>query len=70
MDLSGHFVIRGLIDAHVHLSFGPGSGLRDPNPASWGRHIDQYLNAYLASGVTTVLDAGSSLDAIANIKSG
>ncbi len=54
MDLEGRTVLPGLIDTHVHL--------RDLEQARW------MLKLLLAHGVTTVKDAGNSLDNIVNIR--
>jgi hypothetical protein len=49
----------------VHLTWGPGVELVWPAPSpetwpeTWGRHLSHYLRAYLACGVTTVLDAAA-----------
>jgi imidazolonepropionase-like amidohydrolase len=63
LDAQGHTVLPGLIDAHVHLSMVPGSGQReDPEALSEELHR-QHLRAYLACGVTTVLDTGITIEA-------
>ncbi len=54
MDLEGRTVLPGLIDTHVHLS--------DLEQARW------MLKLLLAHGVTTVKDAGNSLENIVNIR--
>ncbi|OGP50358.1 MAG: hypothetical protein A2Y79_11575 [Deltaproteobacteria bacterium RBG_13_43_22] len=66
LDVKGAFVLPGLIDAHVHLMFGPGAILHYPTVPTketwritWGRYFPQYLRAYLACGVTTILDMGA-----------
>jgi cytosine/adenosine deaminase-related metal-dependent hydrolase len=69
LDVSGASVLPGLIDAHVHLSWGPGSGLREDSPNDWGRFRAHYLRAYLACGVTTVLDAAAMPGAVRDIQS-
>ncbi len=71
LDVDGATVLPGLIDAHVHFFWGPGSfqydlELVDENGnfdiEQWrqtiGRNVRHYLRAYLACGVTTTLDAG------------
>ncbi len=74
LDLAGNFVVPGLIDAHTHLSYGPGSALDAPESieglwsTTWGKHVNHYLSAYLASGVTTVLDAGSQSFVVSKIQ--
>ena len=58
LDVAGASVLPGLIDSHVHLSVVPGSLIRkDPPKALHAQRLLQ-LRAYLACGVTTVLDAG------------
>jgi imidazolonepropionase-like amidohydrolase len=58
LDAGGATVLPGLIDAHVHLGVVPGSGQRhDPPDVERALHR-QHLRAYLACGVTTVLDTG------------
>lgn len=67
LDVQGSYVLPGLIDGHVHLQWGPGAVIhRSKTPpdqisweATWGKNIEQYLRAYLACGVTTVVDAGA-----------
>lgn len=56
IDLAGATVTPGLIDAHVHLSGVPGSGLREDTPAQTEELQRAHLRAYLSCGVTTVLD--------------
>lgn len=56
VELAGRTVLPGLIDSHVHVSSVPGAFLRgDDRTAQW-RHVRHQLRAYLANGVTTVLD--------------
>ncbi len=69
LDVHGATVVPGLIDAHVHLTWGPGSALREASPATWGRFRGQYLRAYLACGVTTVVDAAATPEAVREIQS-
>ena len=58
VDLAGASVVPGLIDAHVHLSLTPSGAFmeltRDEELDLWRHH----LAAYVACGVTTVLDTG------------
>lgn len=58
IDLSGAFVMPGIIDAHTHLSVAPGRGdqlgqLRQP-PGQQALRVVDHLHASLASGVTTM----------------
>jgi len=54
----GAWLAPGLIDAHVHLSVAPGSEQRGDPPEVAAQLRRWHLPAYLASGVTTVLDTG------------
>ena len=56
LDAGGATVLPGLIDAHVHLGVVPGSGQRHDPPEVTRALRRQHLRAYLACGVTTVLD--------------
>jgi imidazolonepropionase-like amidohydrolase len=58
LDVAGASVLPGLIDSHVHLSVVPGSAIREDPPAAIREQRLQQLRAYVACGVTTVLDAG------------
>lgn len=76
LDVQGSYVLPGLIDAHVHLMWGPAVALnkydipRDSKmwEATWGKYISQYLRAYLACGVTTVMDASAPTFTIKGIR--
>src|SRR5690606_18534932 len=61
IDASGMTVLPGLIDAHVHLAAAPGGAIRGDSPAELNALNQQHLRAYLANGVTTILDPGSPL---------
>ena len=50
------YVTPGLIDAHVHLTLAPGAGLEEWPQEKLDAHLQHHLRAYLAAGVTTVLD--------------
>lgn len=55
-DGAGAFVMPGLIDAHVHLSMAPGAAIRMDDAATSLELRRAHLRAYVASGVTTILD--------------
>jgi imidazolonepropionase-like amidohydrolase len=69
LDVSGAFVLPGFIDAHVHLASIPGADIRQdaPQRRRWLRR--QHLRAYLACGVTTVLEAGTDVDTAREVQS-
>ena len=56
LDASGATVMPGLIDAHVHLQSVPGSVFREDSDETLRKYRYHQLRAYLACGVTTVLD--------------
>lgn len=56
LDVDGKTVMPGLIDAHVHLQSVPGSVFRQDSQESLREYRYHQLRAYLACGVTTVLD--------------
>ncbi len=58
LDAAGATVLPGLMDMHVHFITAPGSGFRKDSRETIRQLNRQHLRAYLASGVTTVLDAG------------
>ncbi len=58
LDATGLTLMPGLIDAHVHLAMVPGSLQRDDAEELSEQLTRQHLRAYLANGVTTVLEAG------------
>lgn len=58
LDAAGDTVLPGLIDGHVHVSLNPGSTQRSDTAAESLELRHQHLRAYLACGVTTVLDTG------------
>ena len=68
LDVSGATVIPGLIDPHVHLQAVPGATFRADNEDQlWNARL-QHLRAYLACGVTTVLDAGIAAPVLREIR--
>ncbi len=54
--IAGDTLMPGLIDAHVHLQSVPGSVFRGDSDEKLQEYRLHQLRAYLASGVTTVLD--------------
>jgi dihydroorotase-like cyclic amidohydrolase len=64
INLEGAYVIPGLIDSHVHLKSVPGSVFRGDSEETYWKLFDQHLRAYVAAGVTTVLDAAAPKDLI------
>ncbi len=56
LDVSGATVMPGLIDAHVHLQSVPGSVFRKDSEKELQKYRNHQLRAYLACGITTVLD--------------
>jgi len=59
IDGHGKFAIPGLIDTHTHLHSVPGSVFRKDSENEIQRQQVFQLKAYLAAGVTTVLDAAA-----------
>lgn len=68
VDATGATVLPGLIDAHVHLSVVPGTGQRDDPPDVLRQLRRHHLRAYLACGVTTVLDTGIPPETVHEIR--
>ncbi len=58
LDARGATVLPGLIDSHVHLSMDPGAAWRDDSAAVHAELLAAHLRAYVACGVTTILDPG------------
>jgi imidazolonepropionase-like amidohydrolase len=61
LDVAGSTVVPGLIDAHVHLMEVPGSDVRGDAPERLLALQHEQLRSYLACGVTTVLDAATTV---------
>ncbi len=59
IDGSGKTVMPGLIDTHTHIGSVPGSVFRKDSPEEIRVHQRAQRKAYLAAGVTTVLDAAA-----------
>ncbi len=75
LDAKGGFLMSGLVDCHVHLRWGPGSYLKTDQPyteenweTTWGKYTRHYLRAYLACGVTTIVDAGAPFFVIEKVR--
>jgi imidazolonepropionase-like amidohydrolase len=66
VDLSGKYVIPGLIDNHVHLGLvnGIAQDIKYYTPAS----VEQQLRTYAAYGITSVQVLGTDTDAIFDIR--
>ena len=62
LDARGLTVLPGLIDSHVHISSVPGSVYRRDSQSEIRQLRRRHLCAYLACGVTTILDTGITMD--------
>ena len=62
LDASGLTVLPGLIDSHVHISSVPGAGYRGDSLEVIRELQRFHLRAYLACGVTTILDTAIPVD--------
>jgi len=62
LDAAGRTVTPGLVDAHVHLASAPGAVQRGDARETLRALRRAHLRAYLACGVTTVLDTGVTFD--------
>ena len=68
IDAAGLTALPGLIDSHVHFVYASGSGYRNDSDAAIRELNRQHLRAYLACGVTTVLDAGAFAETVRDIQ--
>ena len=68
IDATGLTALPGLIDSHVHFVYASGSGYRGDTDATIRELNRQHLRAYLACGVTTVLDAGAFVEVVRDIQ--
>jgi len=68
VDLGGAAVTPGLIDSHVHITFAPGQGLEDWSRATLDDHLQHHLRAYVAAGVTTVLDCAGMWEEVDRVR--
>lgn len=69
LDASGATVIPGLVDAHVHLPLDPGARFRQTTPEEHAALLDAHLRAYLACGVTSILDPAIVPEELALVRS-
>jgi imidazolonepropionase-like amidohydrolase len=67
-DLDGAWVMPGLIDAHVHLSLAPAAAVRGDDAATSAALRAHHLRAYLASGVTTIVDPAVDEDVARHVQ--
>lgn len=65
LELSGATVIPGLIDSHTHVTLAPGEFLEGVETTDAQRKAQ--LAAYVAAGVTTVVDAAAYEDDLARV---
>ena len=68
IDGKGQTALPGLVDSHVHFVYASGSGYRNDSDATIRELNRQHLRAYLACGVTTVLDAGAFVETVRDIQ--
>jgi imidazolonepropionase-like amidohydrolase len=58
LEAEGRAVVPGLIDSHIHITMAPAQSWRDEaEDALWVRRA-KHLRAFLAWGITTVIDPG------------
>ncbi len=68
LDVSGATVLPGLIDSHVHLQSVPGAVFRKDDAQTRRRLLRHHLRAYVACGVTTVLDTAIASAALREVQ--
>ena len=68
LDLKGKTVLPGLIDSHVHIKAIPGTIYRNDSNDKRLELVKQNLRAYLAAGVTTVLDCAATKSSIRSVR--
>jgi imidazolonepropionase-like amidohydrolase len=68
IDARGLTVMPGLIDSHVHLQSIPGAVFRKDNEATRLELRKHHLSAYVASGVTTILDTAIASVALREVQ--
>lgn len=69
IDAAGMTALPGLIDSHVHFVAAAGSSYRHDSDETIRELNRQHLRAYVACGVTTVLDAGAFTGVARDIES-
>lgn len=62
LDATGLTALPGLIDSHVHLNSVPGALVRGDTREVREQMRAEQLASYIASGVTTILDAAAPMD--------
>ena len=68
LDVQGSTVMPGLMNMHVHFHFAPGQAQRGDSREMLRDLNRTHLPAYLASGVTTVLDAATQVPVAREIR--
>jgi imidazolonepropionase-like amidohydrolase len=66
-DLSGKFVLPGLIDLHVHVAESDGA-VQDPKRTFTRENVEKDLRLYASYGVTSVLSMGSDQPLVWDIR--
>ncbi len=69
VDATGATILPGLVDSHVHISMDPGAAFRTTTPEQHSDALDAHLRAYLACGVTTILDPAIAPDELTLVRS-